>query len=207
MSNLVDLKVTEFLSVLQSDAPAPGGGSVAALSGSLAAALAGMVAGLTIGKKKYEESEEAMKEVAAKMEAARLDFVNLIDVDANSFNDYMAAMKLPKETDEEKAARAAEMEKAIQYAANVPLSVAKKSAELFDVIELVIEKGNQNAITDGAVAAMMARSAVLGAALNVKINLGSIKDEAVSAELRKQTEEVEKLAIKREAEILAKVVL
>jgi methenyltetrahydrofolate cyclohydrolase len=204
---LVNETVVGFLEVLQSDAPAPGGGSVAALCGGLSAALTGMVAGLTIGKKKYVEVEEEMKKVAEATEAARKEFINIIDVDANSFNDYMAAMKMAKETDEEKATRAAAMEKAIQYAASVPESCAVKAAALFDMIELVVEKGNQNAITDGAVAAMMARSAVLGAALNVKINLGSIKDEAFSARLRKNVEELEKLAIKRESEILAKVVL
>lgn len=204
---LVDLKVTEFLSEIQSDAPVPGGGSVAALSGGIAASLAGMVAGLTLGKKKYEDAQEEMQAIFDKMTTWRVNFVELVDKDASSFDDYMKAMKLPKETDEEKAVRAAEMEKAIKYAASVPLQCAKDAASLFDMIEAVVVKGNQNAVTDGAVASMMARSAVLGACLNVRINLGSIKDEAFAADLRKQVEELEQLATKREGEILAKVSL
>lgn len=204
---LVDLKVTEFLSEIQSDAPVPGGGSVAALSGGIAASLAGMVAGLTLGKKKYDDVQGEMQEIFDKMTTWRVNFVDLIDKDASSFDDYMKAMKLPKETDEEKAVRATEMERSIKYAASVPLQCAKDAAALFDMIEAVVIKGNQNAVTDGAVASMMARSAVLGACLNVRINLGSIKDEAFAADLRAQVESLEKLAIKREGEILAKVSL
>lgn len=204
---LVDLKVTEFLAELESNAPVPGGGSVAALSGGIASALAGMVANLTIGKKKYVEVQEEMIAISAKTPAYSKRFIELVDIDANSFDDYMKAMKLPKETEEDKAARSAKMEAAIQYAASVPLETAEKSFELFDMIEVVITKGNTNAVTDAAVAAMMARTAILSALYNVKINMGSITDKSFADNLVGRVEELEKLANKREQEILALVKL
>lgn len=204
---LVNLQVNEFLAKLASNEPVPGGGSVAALSAGIGASLAGMVANLTIGKKKYAEVEGEMVDIAARMDAFRVKFIDLVDKDSTSFDDYMKAMKLPKETDEEKEIRAVEMEKAIQYAASVPLECATEAAKLFDAIEVVVVKGNQNAVTDGAVAAMMTRSAILGALLNVRINLGSITDEAFAANIKAQLSELEARAHKREAEILAKVVL
>lgn len=204
---LVDLKVTEFLAELESKAPVPGGGSVAALSGGISSALAGMVANLTIGKKKYVEVQEEMEAISAKTPAYSSRFIELVDIDANSFDDYMKAMKLPKETDEEKALRAEKMEAAIQYAASVPLETAEKSFELFDMIEVVITKGNTNAVTDAAVAAMMARTAILSALYNVKINMGSITDKSFADKLVGRVEELEVLANKREQEILALVKL
>lgn len=204
---LVDLKVTEFLAELESNAPVPGGGSVAALSAGISAALAGMVANLTIGKKKYVEVEEEMKVIAERIPAYRKEFLDLVDIDATSFDDYMKAMKLPKETEEEQAVRAAEMEKAIQYAASVPLRTAEKASEIFEMIEVVITKGNQNAVTDAAVAAMMARTGILAALYNVKINMGSITDKSFVEKLTTRVNELEAFAVKREQEILAKVSL
>lgn len=204
---LVDLKVTEFLAELESNAPVPGGGSVAALSGGISAALTGMVANLTIGKKKYVEVQEEMEAISSKTPAYTNRFIELVDIDANSFDDYMKAMKLPKETEEEINERAAKMEAAIQYAASVPLETAEKSFELFDMIEVVITKGNSNAVTDAAVAAMMARTAILSALYNVKINMGSITDKSFSDKLVDRVNELETLANKREQEILALVKL
>lgn len=204
---LVDLKVTEFLAMLESNEPVPGGGSVAALSGGISSALAGMVANLTIGKKKYADVQEEMEAISGKTPAYTKRFIELVDIDANSFDDYMKAMKLPKETDEEKAERAAKMEAAIQYAASVPLETAEKSFEIFDLIEVVITKGNPNAVTDAAVAAMMARTAILSALYNVKINMGSITDKAFADKLVDRVNELEKLANQREQEILALVKL
>lgn len=204
---LVELKVDAFLGALASNEPVPGGGSVAALSAGIGASLAGMVANLTVGKKKYEAVEAEMAQIASDMDSFREKFLVLVDKDAASFDDYMKAMKLPKETEEEKSVRADAMETAIQYAASVPLECAREAAKLFDAIESVIVKGNQNAVTDGAVAAMMTRTAILGALLNVKINLGSIKDEAFAAKVRSEVETLEALAYKREGEILSKVQL
>jgi len=190
---------------LASNEPVPGGGSVAALSGGLAASLAAMVANLTVGKKKYVEVNDEMEEIATRMIQMKKAFVEFIDKDANSFDGVMKAFKLPKETDEDKAARSAAIQGGYKEAIAVPLAVAKACADLFDMIEVVVVKGNQNAVTDGLVAAMTARTAILGALLNVEINLSSVKDEAYVAKIKEEVATLKAVAIKRESEILAKV--
>ena len=202
---LANKTIKEFLEATASDAPVPGGGSIAALSASISAALVEMVAGLTIGKKGYEEVEAEMKEVKEIAAKATAGFVADIDKDADSFDEFMKAMKMPKATDEEKAARSAAMQAAIVDAAEVPLSVAEAAFNFMKYTEVMVEKGNQNAVTDGAVAAMMARTAVISALYNVKINLGSIKDEAKVAELSAKVKEIESKVNEVEASILAKV--
>ncbi|KMT22086.1 cyclodeaminase/cyclohydrolase family protein [Clostridium cylindrosporum] len=202
---LADLSIKGFLEATASDAPVPGGGSIAALSASISAALVEMVAGLTIGKKGYESAEAEMKDLQGIAAKATQDFVTAIDKDADSFDLFMKAMKMPKETDEEKAARSAAMQSAIVEAAEVPLSVAQAAFDFMKYTEAVVVKGNQNAVTDGAVAAMMARTAVISALYNVKINLGSIKDEAKVAELSAKVKEIESKVNEVEASILSKV--
>ncbi len=204
---LVNLSVTDFVEKTASDAPVPGGGSIAALAGGIAAGLTEMVANLTIGKKKYEDVQEEMKTISEEVVAYKVKLVELVDKDASSFDDVMKAFKMPKETDEEKAARTAAIQKGMKYAASVPLDTAKTAAGILDWIEAVVVRGNSNAVTDGAVAAMMCRTAVLGALYNVKINLGSIKDEAFVAEVTKEVEELEARAIAREKAILDQVKL
>lgn len=199
---LKDLGLQAFINQLESSEPVPGGGSVAALSSALASALSGMVANLTIGKKNYEEVSEQMTAVAAKMADHKQTFVDLIDKDANSFDSVMKAYKLPKETDEEKANRSQLIQDGMKYAASVPLEVAEKTAVLFDDIAFLVKSGNANAQTDALVAAMMARTAILSALYNVKINLGSIKDEAYVDAMKIRVKALEKLANQREAEIL-----
>lgn len=202
MADLKDLTVEEFAKVTASDAPAPGGGSVSAVAGSLAAALAEMVANLTIGKVKYADAEAEMKEIAGKAAAIREELVADIQKDSTSFNLYMEALGMPKGTDEEKAARREAMQNGLKEAAKVPLSVAGKAAEIFPLAEAVIARGNTNAVTDGLVAAMMARTAVIGALFNVKINLGSIKDEAFRAEMEERVRKLEQTAVEYEKKIL-----
>ncbi len=199
---LKDLGLQAFINQLESSEPVPGGGSVAALSSALASALSGMVANLTVGKKNYEEVSEQMIAVAAKMAAHKQTFVDLIDKDANSFDSVMKAYKLPKETDDEKANRSQLIQDGMKYAASVPLEVAEKTAVLFDDIAFLVKSGNANAQTDALVAAMMARTAILSALYNVKINLGSIKDEAYVDAMKIRVKALEIMAIKREAEIL-----
>lgn len=201
---LAQLTCEAFLDKLASNEPVPGGGSVAALSGGIAAALTAMVANLTVGKKNYEAVSDEMAAVASRMIQMKKAFVEFIDQDASSFDGVMKAFKLPKETDEEKSARTAAIQEGYKEAIAVPLAVAKACAELFDVIELVVEKGNQNALSDGLVAAMTARTALLGALYNVKINLGSVKDAVYVEKISEEVASLEKLAVKREAEILAK---
>ncbi|MDO4695417.1 cyclodeaminase/cyclohydrolase family protein [Porphyromonas sp.] len=192
---LKDLKITEFIDKTAGSDPVPGGGSVSALCGSISAALAQMVAQLTIGKKKYVEVEEEMKTIAQKAESILNELILDIDRDSDAYNMVFDAFKLPKETDDEKAKRSDAIQEATKHAAQVPMEVAKKTFSLLPLIEAVVERGNQNAITDGCVAMMCARTAVLGALLNVRINLGSIKDEAfvnsLATEAKKMEEEVQ----------------
>jgi len=199
---LKDLGLQAFINQLESSEPVPGGGSVAALSSALASALSGMVANLTVGKKNYEEVSDQMTAVAAKMAEHKQAFVDLIDKDANSFDSVMKAYKLPNETDEEKSNRSQLIQDGMKYAASVPLEVAEKTAVLFDDIAFLVKSGNANAQTDALVAAMMARTAILSALYNVKINLGSIKDEAYVDAMKIRVKALEKLAHQREAEIL-----
>lgn len=201
---LVNLTCVEFLDQLASDEPVPGGGSVAALTGGLAAALTAMVANLTIGKEKFAEVNDQMVQVENTMNQMKIAFTTFVDKDANSFDGVMKAFKLPKATDEEKNARTAAIQAGYKEAIAVPLAVAKAASELFDMIEFVVEKGNQNAVSDGLVAAMCARTAILSALYNVEINLSSVKDLAYVEKLGQEVKQLRHLAIKRESEILAK---
>ncbi len=204
---LASMGLKEFLEKTASNDPVPGGGSIAAMSAATAAALTEMVANLTVGKKKYVEVEEEMKVIAEKASNLREKLINDIDRDADSFNLVMDAFKLPKETDEEKADRSSAIQEATKKAALVPLEVAKEAFGMMEIIETVVVKGNANAVTDGAVAAMMARTAVLSALYNVKINLSSIKDETFVAEVSQQVKQLEEEVIVKEKGILGKVEL
>lgn len=186
---LAELTLTGFIDKTAGSDPVPGGGSVAAMNGATAAALAEMVANLTIGRKKYEDRDEMMRAAAARAAAYREQFIHDIDADSDAYNLVFDAFKMPKESDEEKTARSAKIQEATKVAAEVPLGVARRACEMMEVIDTVARNGNRNAITDTGVAMMSARTAVMGAALNVKINLGSLKDEtyvtAISAELER----------------------
>jgi len=204
---LKDMNLKSFLDTTISDAPVPGGGSVAALSGALAAALSGMVANLTIGKKKYADFEAPMKEVLERMNVLKDELLEDIDRDAKAFDGVMACFKMPKETDEDKKNRKEAMQKAFKEASEVPFEVAKKCIKIMDEAEYVVVNGNKNAVTDGAVSAMMARTACLSALYNVRINLSSIKDEEYKNNLEKEVEILESLAKERETAILSLVKL
>ena len=204
---LKDLGLKEFIAQTASNEPVPGGGSIAALSGGISASLAEMVANLTIGKKKYVEVEEEMKIVAAKLEKLRYEFLDMIDEDANSFDLVMQAFKLPKETDEDKAIRTQKIQEGLKVAALSPLEIARKSFEMMELCETVVDKGNSNAVTDGMVASMMARTSVLSAILNVRINLSSIKDEEFVMKISKEIDTLEKEAIAKEQNIINSVEL
>ena len=197
-----NMTVEAFCALTESNEPAPGGGSVAALAGALAASLAGMVANLTIGREKYADVEDEMKVMESSANQLSKDLLDAITKDSESFNEYMVAIKLPKETEEEKAARRAAMQEGLKKAALVPLDTAKLAYDVMDYAELAISKGNSNAVTDGKTALMMARTAVLAAGYNVKINLESIKDEEFVAKLSDEIETLEENAKRREKEIL-----
>lgn len=204
---LAQMKITEFLEATASDAPVPGGGSVAALSAGISASLIEMVANLTVGKKNYEEVEAEMKGISEQASPYKAVFAAAIDKDAEAFDGVMKAFKLPKESDEEKKARTAAIQSGMKDAANVPLETARNAFGLFGMIEAIVLRGNSNAVTDGAVSAMMARAAVLGAIYNVRINLGSIKDEAYVQAVTEEIDRMEKETAEIEARILASVKL
>lgn len=199
---LVDLTVKEFLNKVAGSDPVPGGGSIAALNGAVASALAAMVANLTIGKKNYEEHEELMNHIASLALREKDVFIADIDRDSEAYDAVFACFKMPKATDEEKAARSAAIQEATKYAALVPMQVARNAYELMSVIADVARLGNRNAVTDACVAMMSARTAVLGALLNVRINLGSIKDKTFADELQREADVLEGLACDREKEVL-----
>lgn len=167
--------LSDFLADLASDSPAPGGGSVAALSGALAAGLTSMVANLTIGKPKYVDAEADMRSVLARSEALRLELARLIEEDKQAFNRVMAAMKLPKETAEDQAKRSAALQSALVDAASIPLEVMGKCVEVIALARVAAEKGNRNVVSDAGVAALMARAGAHAARLNVVINLPGIR--------------------------------
>lgn len=204
---LAKLTLVDFLEETASNSPVPGGGSIAAVSAAFSAALTQMVANLTVGKKGYEDVQEEAESVAK--EAARMKslFVEYIDKDSDAFNEVMNAFKLPKDTDENIEQRKKAIQDATKLAALVPLDVAREAYKIMELAQVAVEKGNKNAVTDAAVATMMARTAVLSALYNVKINLGSIKDSEFVEKVAKEVDELEKNVKLREEEILSKVVL
>ena len=199
---LANLTVKGFLDKTASNEPVPGGGSISALNGAIASALAEMVANLTIGRKKYAEVEDIMKELAPKFDALRERMVKDIDRDSEAYNRVFDAFKLPKETDEEKELRKKAIQRETKYAAQVPMEVARAVADILPAIATVARKGNQNAVTDACVAMMCARNAILGALLNVRINLTSINDQAFVEQMAKEANRLEEEAISQEAEIM-----
>ncbi len=201
MKNLTDMTVAELTSALWSDAPAPGGGSVSALAGGLAAALAGMVANLSQGAK-FEAVREEMAEIAAQMNGLQRQLLLAMQEDTESFSLYMEALAMPKSTEEEKRLRREAMQNGLKAAALTPLQVAQSIAPIFELLEKVIRLGNPNAVTDALVGAMMARSGMLGALFNVKINLEGIRDEAFVTEINQKVQCLENAALAGEQNVL-----
>ena len=199
---LADLTVKDFLDKVAGSDPVPGGGSIAALSGALASALSTMVTRLTVGKKGYEISEELMQHAQTITLRLLGEFIALIDKDSEAYNAVFACFKLPKTTDEEKAVRSAAIQEATKQAALIPLEVARKALDMMAIIADVARFGNRNAVTDACVAMMSARSAVLGALLNVRINLGSLKDREFVIQLQAEVDKIEQAACQKEKEIL-----
>ena len=199
---LVDLTCTGFCDETASESPAPGGGSVSAYMGALAASLGTMVANLTGGKAAYDDEWEKFSDIAVKGQALKTELLHLVDEDTNAFNKIMNAFGLPKKTDEEKAARTAAIQEATKFATEVPFHTMQKSFEAFEVCRAMVEWGNPASVTDGGVGALAARSAVMGAHLNVKINASSLKDETFKNDILSKAADLEARAIKEEAEII-----
>ncbi|MBS5099420.1 cyclodeaminase/cyclohydrolase family protein [Veillonella sp.] len=199
---LVEQRVIDFVAVTASKEPTPGGGAIAALTAATGAALAEMVANLTFGKKGYEAVQTEMEVLQAKAEEIRNRMLELSQADADVFNIFMNALGLPKNTDEEKAARTAAIQQAYKDAAMVPFEIGELANQIFDLAELASRKGNQNLITDGIIAAINARAAVKSAFLNVRINLSGIKDESFVEELTSKMYAIEKDLDVKESSII-----
>ncbi|MBO0477464.1 cyclodeaminase/cyclohydrolase family protein [Vagococcus sp. DIV0080] len=185
---LVELTVKGFVDVLGSDAPAPGGGSAAALAAAMGISLTKMVCELTIGKKKYAEFEEDMKLVFDESKALQKHLLDAIDEDTEAFNAVSAVFDMPKETDNEKAARRAAMQTALQGAAESPFHMMKLMVNALEITKRAIGKSNTNAASDLGVAALNLKAGLQGAWLNVLINLSSIKDAEFVAQHREEGE-------------------
>jgi formiminotetrahydrofolate cyclodeaminase len=181
----------------------PGGGSSAALNAALAAALIEMVANLTIGRKGFEAVDSEMRAVAEKAGNLRSKLTADVDRDSNSYTQVLKAFQMPKGTEVEKASRSRAVQEAFKQAALVPLGVARDAVAIMDLGRVVISKGNPNAASDGAAGVLAARMAARAAVYNVRINLGSIKDEAFASELRREADRLEAEAETKEKEILA----
>jgi formiminotetrahydrofolate cyclodeaminase len=202
MTKLVKQNIKMFLDEVASSSPAPGGGSVAALSGALGAALTSMVCNLTKAKQGYESVQNEIAEVLEKSEELRKDLTDLIDKDTDAFNEVMKALKMPKETEDQKEQRRNTLQTVFKQAAEVPLETARKCVQILDVAQIVAEKGNKNSISDAAVSALMAQTGVQAAMLNVRINLGSIKDTDYTQQVTTELQELLQNAMQKSAEIL-----
>jgi methenyltetrahydrofolate cyclohydrolase len=205
MTDLRDLGLAEFTEALASGAPTPGGGSASALAGALAAGLVAMVARNTAANPSFAENAVALGEIETDAELHREELVRLVDEDAAAFDRVMAAFRLPKETDELKAARSLEIQEGYRGAAEPPLQVCRRALDVLALAARVAELGNPNAVSDAGVAALLAASALEGAALNVEINLGSIKDEAYRAASADTVEQARSEGARLRDEALAKV--
>ena len=199
---LVDMSVAGFALETASESAAPGGGSIAAYMGTLGAALGTMVANLSAHKPGWDARWEEFSDYAERGQALVNELTFLVDEDTRSFNRVMEAFGLPKNTDEEKVARTKAIQEATFYATQIPFSVMKASMAVFDIVEQMAKEGNPNSVSDAGVGALAARSAVLGAWLNVRINAAGIKNRALVDPILEEAAAMAKLAREREDAIL-----
>jgi glutamate formiminotransferase/formiminotetrahydrofolate cyclodeaminase len=202
---LVNMKLNAFADETASESPAPGGGSISAYVGVLGVSLGTMVANLSASKKGWEDRWEEFSNWAEKGQAYKKQLLDLVDEDTRSFNAIMNGFALPKGTDEEKAIRKQAIQDATKYAIEVPLKVMEVSLATMEVMKAMVEIGNPNSITDAGVGALCARTAVMGAHMNVKINTGSYDDKSFVADILKKAANIEEQAVKLEGEIVGLV--
>ncbi len=202
-SKLIDLSVKQFTYLTASESVAPGGGSVSACMGALGVALATMVANLSSHKKGWEEQWEEFSLWAEKGKTYQEELISLIDEDTRAYNRIIAAFGLPKKTEKEKSDRSMAIQEAIKYAMEVPFRVATTSYESMEVMLEMVRKGNPNSISDAGVGALAARSAVMGASLNVQINALDLKDKQFAEQMIRDVKELERKTQLLETEILA----
>lgn len=201
-SKLVSMSLSAFADETSSESPAPGGGSISAYMGALGAALATMVANLSSHKRGWDDRWKEFSDWADKGQRYKDTLLHLVDEDTAAFNRIMAAFGLPKATDEEKAARTAAIQEATKYATEIPFRVMETAFASMDVIKAMAEEGNPNSVSDAGVGALAARSAVMGAFLNVKINAAGLTDKTFAAEIVAKGASIQEKAMQLETEIL-----
>jgi methenyltetrahydrofolate cyclohydrolase len=206
---LKDMTVQDFVSELASKSPAPGGGSVAALTGALASALAVMVFNLTVGRKDYNEypdhTKDSIDSGLAHAGTYKDEFLELMEKDVEAFMSLMDAFKMPKTGEAEMKARSGKISEGYKKALEIPLEVAESALKIFEFIETAARWGNKNAASDAGVAAILALSAIEGAVLNVRINLASIKDQDYKEGIADRCSKLVALGLKKKEEIMAVV--
>lgn len=189
----------EFVEVLATKAPVPGGGGASALAGAIGTALGNMVGSLTVGKKKYADVEADIIELQKKADALQEDLLDLVEKDAEVFEPLSKAYGMPKDTAEQQAEKDRVMEECLRNACSVPLDIMRKCCEAIDIMEGFAEKGSKLALSDAGVGAILCRSALMGASLNVFINTSSMKDRAYAAETEEEANTMlEKYTVKAE---------
>lgn len=201
-SKLVSLTLADFADETASESPAPGGGSISAYAGVLGASLATMVANLSAHKKGWDDRWEAFSDWAERGQHYKNELLRLVDQDTIAFNQIMEAFNLPKSSDEEKAARTQAIQDATKFAIEIPFKVMQSAYQSMEVIKAMAETGNPNSVTDAGVAALCARTAVLGAFMNVKINASGYKDKTYTDEILAEGEALQQMAMDLEAEII-----
>ena len=199
---LIDMTCQGFAEETASESPAPGGGSISAYMGALGAALGAMVANLSSHKAGWDDRWKEFSDWAERGQALLAELLHLVDEDTEAFNRIMAVFAMPKSTDEEKAARSAALQQATLYATQVPLRTMKAAFGVFELVKAMAEQGNPNSVSDAGVGALAARSAVLGARLNVRINAAGLKDRAMADALTAEADEIASRAQALEQEIL-----
>ena len=199
---LVDMTCKAFAEETASESPAPGGGSISAYMGALGAALGTMVANLSSHKAGWDDRWEEFSSRAEEGQALMQELLSLVDEDTAAFNRIMAVFAMPKTTDEEKAARSAALQEATLYATEVPLRTMQAAARVFPLVKAMAEEGNPNSVSDAGVGALAARSAVLGARLNVRINAAGLKDRTTADRLTAEADQIALDAQRAEEEIL-----
>src|SRR4029434_3157948 len=189
--SLVKMAVRDFCNETMSDSPAPGGGSVAALMGALGASLGGMVANLSAGKRGWDDKLDYFSVWAVKAQQIKDELLSLVDEDTNAFNRVMDAFGLPKNSPEEKTARTAAIEEATKHAAEVPLKVMETAAKSYELLSEMANNGNPASVSDVGVGALATRACIQGAAMNVRINLGQLKDKKFRNRFQKRVQKVD----------------
>jgi formiminotetrahydrofolate cyclodeaminase len=205
MTDFGKLRVDELLSALSSQEPTPGGGTAAAVAGAMGAALVEMVAALTVSKEKFSEAHPVVRAISESATAARERLMKLAQEDSAAYDAVVAARKLPKESEDEKAVRSLALDAANRLATEVPMRTASIAVRLLSDLPELVEKGNPNAASDAGTAALLLEAASVAALLNVMINLPGIKDPAFSAQMQRETAQWNEEGQRLRAKVLAAV--